>query len=132
MASENDILIAMQEAVRKALCEAANEEIEKLMHKFECRMGEIKRDMVGKIINQIDITTNHDPACEGYTVQVHINRQRYMNNNKVRFRIDTHKNSNDYDMWSFCIGLSHFVDETYLYINFFKWTISIGFLYEDF
>jgi hypothetical protein len=74
MASENDILIAMQEAVRKALSEAANEEIEKLMHKFECRMGEIKRDMVGKIINQIDIVTSHDPSCNGYTVQVHINK----------------------------------------------------------
>lgn len=74
MASENDILIAMQEAVRKALIEAANEEIEKLMHKFECRMGEIKRDMVGKIINQIDIVASHDPSCNGYTVQVHINK----------------------------------------------------------
>jgi hypothetical protein len=52
--------------------------------------------------------------------------------NKVRFRISTHKNPNDIDMWSFCIGLYHFVDETYLYINFFKWTISIGLLYEDY
>ena len=74
MVSENDILIAMQEAVRKALCEAANEEIEKAMHRFECKMGEIKRDMIGKIINQIDITTNHDPLCMGYTVHVNINK----------------------------------------------------------
>ena len=74
MASETDILIAMQEAVSKALSEAANEEIEKLMHKFECRIGEIKRDMIGKIINQIDISVSHDPSCAGYTVQVNINK----------------------------------------------------------
>lgn len=49
--------------------------------------------------------------------------------NGVRFRIRTDKYSGD--MWSFCIGLSHFVDATYLYINFFKWVISIGYLYED-
>lgn len=74
MASENDILIAMQEAVRKGLCEAANEEIDKLMHKFECKMGEVKRDMIAKILNSIDIATCHDPSCEGYTVQVSIKR----------------------------------------------------------
>lgn len=74
MASENDIVIAMQDAIRKALCEAANEEIEKLKHKFECNMGEIKRDMIGKILNGIDIATSHDPSCAGYTVQVHINK----------------------------------------------------------
>lgn len=74
MASENDILIAMQEAVRKSLSEAANEEIDKLMHKFECKMGEVKRDMIAKILNNIDIATCHDPSCEGYTVQVSIKR----------------------------------------------------------
>ena len=46
----------------------------------------------------------------------------------VKFKIKTYKQSRD--MWSFCIGLSHFVDETYLYINFFRWSISIGYLYE--
>ena len=49
--------------------------------------------------------------------------------NGLRFKIKTDKHPKD--MWSFCIGLSHFVDETYLYINFFRWSISIGYLYED-
>ena len=49
--------------------------------------------------------------------------------NKLRFRIKIDKNPED--MWSFCIGLSHFVKETYLFINFFRWSISIGYLYED-
>lgn len=28
--------------------------------------------------------------------------------------------------WSFCLGLTHDCEETYIYINFFKWTIIIG------
>lgn len=74
MASETDIIVALQDAIRTALNEAAKEEIERLKHHFECRMGEVKRDMVCKIINNIDIATNHDPACEGYTVQVNIKK----------------------------------------------------------
>ena len=49
--------------------------------------------------------------------------------NGTRFRIKTDKYPND--MWSFSIGLSHFTDETYLHINLFKWSVSIGYLYED-
>lgn len=74
MASENDIVIAMQQAIRKSLAEAANEEIEKLKHKFECDMGNIKRDMIGKLVSQVDIATCHDPACGNYTIQVNIKR----------------------------------------------------------
>lgn len=33
--------------------------------------------------------------------------------------------------WSFGICLSHMNDETYIFINLFKWTISIGKLYGD-
>lgn len=49
--------------------------------------------------------------------------------NGVKFRIKTEKHPSN--MWSFCVGLSHFADETYLYINFFRWSVSIGYLYED-
>ena len=51
-----------------------------------------------------------------------------MNNNySTKFGISIDKHSEG--MWSFGIALSHFVKETYLYINLFKWSISIGFLY---
>ena len=46
-----------------------------------------------------------------------------------KFRIKTDKRPND--SWSFGIGLSHFLDETYLYINFFRRSIWIGYMYED-
>mgnify|MGYP000776856593 CR=1 FL=1 len=33
--------------------------------------------------------------------------------------------------WSFGICISHYRPETYLFINFFKWSISIGKLLVD-
>lgn len=74
MASENDILIAVQEAVRKALCEAANAEIEKLKHKFDCEMGKIKYETIGNILNGIDIVTKHNPIDCDYTIQINIKK----------------------------------------------------------
>lgn len=50
-------------------------------------------------------------------------------NDNTKFSIRTNKHFKG--MWSFGIGLSHFGKETYLYINFFRWCISIGFLYEE-
>lgn len=73
MASELDIIIALQDAVRTALCEAANEEIEKQRHRFECEMGKIKREMVGKIVNQIQITAEHNLPNGEYVIQIHLN-----------------------------------------------------------
>lgn len=43
---------------------------------------------------------------------------------KPKWNIDVEKHPKD--MWSFGICLSHFVDETYIYANFYRWTISIG------
>lgn len=70
--SETDILIAIQEAVRKALCEAANAEIEKLRHKFECEMGKVKSEMVGKLVNQIEIATRHEPFTDRVVIQINL------------------------------------------------------------
>lgn len=72
MAEQNDVIIAMQGAIRKALCEAANEEIERLKHRFECKMGEVKANMVGKLVEQIEIVSRHDPIRGMYTIQVNI------------------------------------------------------------
>lgn len=74
MNGETDILIAVQEAVRKALCEAANTEIEKLKHKFDCEMGKIKNKTIGNIINGIDIVTRHNPIDGDYTIQINIKK----------------------------------------------------------
>jgi len=59
----DDILLAMQEAVRKSLAEAANAEIEKQKHRFECEMGKVKSELIGKLVNNIQIQARqHCPA----------------------------------------------------------------------
>lgn len=47
------------------------------------------------------------------------------NNTKFGIKIDRMHPS----QWSIGICFSHFMDETYLFINLFIWSISIGLLY---
>jgi hypothetical protein len=49
--------------------------------------------------------------------------------NWSKFRIKTGNLPNG--MWNFSVGLFHHTDETYLHINFFRWSINIGHIYED-
>ena len=51
-----------------------------------------------------------------------------MNEEKLKFGIDITKNVRG--MWSFGICLSHFDDETYIYANFYRYSISIGKYYK--
>lgn len=67
---ETDILIAMQDAVRKALATSANEEIEKQKHKFECEMGKMKNELIGKLINEIEIVAKHELIDDRYVIQI--------------------------------------------------------------
>lgn len=46
---------------------------------------------------------------------------------KKKFQVKVTKT---YKSWSFAIGLSNSDDETYILINFYKWSIAIGRLYE--
>lgn len=68
--SETDILIAMQDAVRKALATSANKEIEKQKHKFECEMGKMKNELIGKLINEIEIVAKHELTDDRYVIQI--------------------------------------------------------------
>lgn len=47
--------------------------------------------------------------------------------NKTKFQIVVDKDPKG--LWSFGICISHFYDETYIYLNLFKISISIGKLY---
>lgn len=47
---------------------------------------------------------------------------------KTKFKIDVFKKCEG--IWSFGICLSHHFEETYISINFFRWSISIGKLYS--
>ena len=48
---------------------------------------------------------------------------------KTKFRITTDKCWDK--AWSFGISFSHFADETYFHLGFFKWSINIGIMYVD-
>lgn len=50
-------------------------------------------------------------------------------NKSTKFRVKV--DSIIQEAWSIGLCLSHWYDETYLYINLLKWTISIGFLYSE-
>ena len=70
---ESKVLAAMKEAVRTAICEAANEEIKKQQHRFECEMGKVKREVVGKLVNQIQIVACNNPINGEYVIQIRLN-----------------------------------------------------------
>ena len=70
MTNTDDILLAMQEAVRKSLAEAANAEIEKQKHRFECEMGKVKSELIGKLVNNIQIQARQALPSGDYTIQI--------------------------------------------------------------
>ena len=53
-----------------------------------------------------------------------------MSNTKARFGIDFVKHSSG--MWSFGICFSHFDEETYIYVNFYRYSVSIGKIYKEY
>lgn len=50
--------------------------------------------------------------------------------NDIKLKFGIRVDNRGDGMWCFGIGLSHFVKETYLYINLYRWCISIGYLYR--
>lgn len=52
----------------------------------------------------------------------------YDGNCNVKFKIITDRQPKGF--WSFGMGLSHMSEETYVYVNFFKWNVVVGFLYD--
>ena len=45
-----------------------------------------------------------------------------MNEEKLKFGIDITKN--DRGIWSFGVCLSHYEDETYIFVNFYRYSVS--------
>ena len=71
MANEN-VLAVLQEAVRSAIYEAANEEIKKHKEQFELEMQTLKRQMVNEIVNTIQIQATQNLTGE-YVIQIRLN-----------------------------------------------------------
>lgn len=72
--NDSDILIRIQEAIRQELYAEANKEIENLKHKFECDMGKVKNEIVGNLVNAIDIITRKDDFNDKIVIQIVIKR----------------------------------------------------------
>ena len=51
-----------------------------------------------------------------------------MNEEKLKFGFNIIKN--DRGVWSFGVCLSHYRDETYIYANFYRYSITIGKFYK--
>lgn len=69
----SDFMLLLQDAVRTALYEAANEEIAKLSTRFENEMTRAKRETVGKLVNQIQISASHHLPENQYVIQIVMN-----------------------------------------------------------
>ena len=69
----NEFMLLLQDAVRTALNEVTNEEIEKLRDQFENEMAKAKRNIVGKLVNQIQMSASHDRLDNRYVIQFVIN-----------------------------------------------------------
>ena len=73
MLTEKNILVALQEAARTALYEAADVEIKKCMDRFENEMLQAKREIVGRMVNQIQVIAMNSPANGEYVIQIRLN-----------------------------------------------------------
>ena len=72
MANEN-VLAVLQSAVEIAVHEAAKAEIDKHKKLFEMEMNNVKRDLVNKIVNTIQIAATQDLPGGEYVIQIRLN-----------------------------------------------------------
>lgn len=72
MPNEN-VLIILQEAVRSAIHEAANEEIKKHKARFEQEMQTAKRKVVNDIVDTIQIQATQNLPGGEYIIQIRLN-----------------------------------------------------------
>ena len=70
--TENDILSSIQERMRVELSRLANEEIDKLVHRFTCEMGKHKAEFIAAIINNVECITMQNPLTREITFQINI------------------------------------------------------------
>ena len=70
--TENDILSSIQERMRAELSRLANQEIDKLVHRFTCEMGKHKAEFIAAIINNVECLAIENPMNREITFQINI------------------------------------------------------------
>ena len=72
MENEN-VLAVLEDAVRSAILEAANEKIKNHKAQFELEMQEVKRELVSPIVKTIQIEAMHNLPKGEYVIQIRLN-----------------------------------------------------------
>lgn len=70
--TDNDILSSIKEQMRNELARIANQEIDKLVHKFTCEMGKHKAEFIAAIIKDVECLVVKNSVNEGITFQINI------------------------------------------------------------
>ena len=70
--TEVDILASIKENLRAELGRCANEEIDKLTHKFCCEMGKHKAELISAMINRFEIMVIENSLSRDITFQINI------------------------------------------------------------
>lgn len=68
--TDRDVLASIKETFRAELGRCANEEIEKLVHKFVCEMGKHKAELIAKIIERVEIIVSENPMHNKIEFQI--------------------------------------------------------------
>lgn len=67
------VIAVLEEAVRSAIHEAANEKIKEHKRLFEIEMSEAKRKIVNDIVNTIQIQAEENLHSGEYVIQIKLN-----------------------------------------------------------
>ena len=70
--TDKDVLANIKETLRAELGKCANEEIDKLTHKFVCEMGKVKSKLITALINSIDVKMTQDISNQQIVFQINI------------------------------------------------------------
>lgn len=68
--TDNDVLATIKENLRLELATYANEQIDKLAHKFVCEMGKHKAELISALINQVEIMATKEPLSRNVVFQI--------------------------------------------------------------
>ena len=74
--NEDSVIVILQEAVRSAILEAATTEINKHKAQFEFEMQKVKREVVNKLTDSVQIAASRDLPSGEYVIQIRINGDR--------------------------------------------------------
>lgn len=71
--NEDSVIVILQEAVRSAILEAATTEMNKHKAQFEFEMQKVKREVVNKLTDSVQIAASRDLPSGEYVIQIRIN-----------------------------------------------------------